>query len=72
MIRLFLVSIYQIVNEISKKIMSLAEPIQRMNGKEPFYKTMEDAGHAQWYDFSLKNTPDVRKKGVTDISKYYA
>ncbi|MEY3348276.1 MAG: hypothetical protein RLY46_315 [Bacteroidota bacterium] len=52
--------------------MSLAEPIQRMNGKEPFYKTMEDAGHAQWYDFSLKNTPDVRKKGVTDISKYYA
>ena len=46
--------------------------VNKFNEKEPLYKTMEDAGHAQWYDFSLKNTPDVRKKGVTDISKYYS
>ena len=29
------------------------------------------AGLEQWDNFSLTNTPDVLKKGVTDISKYY-
>jgi hypothetical protein len=30
-----------------------------------------NAGLEQWDNFSLTNTPDVLKKGVTDISKYY-
>lgn len=40
--------------------------------EEPRYRTLEDAGLSQWKDFTLKSTPDIRKKGVTDISKYYA
>lgn len=35
------------------------------------YASPEQAGLAQWEDFSLSSTPDVIKKGVTDISKYY-
>lgn len=35
------------------------------------FPSSEDAGLAQWNDFSLTNTPDIIKKGVTDISKYY-
>jgi hypothetical protein len=35
------------------------------------FTSSEDAGLAQWDDFSLTNTPDIIKKGVTDISKYY-
>jgi hypothetical protein len=35
------------------------------------FASSEDAGLAQWDDFSLTNTPDIIKKGVTDISKYY-
>ena len=30
-----------------------------------------NAGMQQWENFTLTNTPDVLKKGVTDISKYY-
>lgn len=30
------------------------------------------AGFAQWENFTLSNTPEEAKKGVTDISKYYA
>ena len=30
------------------------------------------AGFAQWENFTLSNTPEESKKGVTDISKYYA
>lgn len=30
-----------------------------------------NAGVQQWENFTLTNTPDVLKKGVTDISKYY-
>jgi hypothetical protein len=32
---------------------------------------VSNAGLQQWENFSLTNTPDVLKKGVTDISKYY-
>lgn len=35
------------------------------------FTSSEDAGLAQWDDFSLTNTPDIIKRGVTDISKYY-
>lgn len=28
-------------------------------------------GYAQWDNFTLSNTPEEMKKGVTDISKYY-
>lgn len=35
------------------------------------YASPEEAGLAQWENFSLSSTPDVIKKGVTDISKYY-
>jgi len=38
----------------------------------PNYPTLEDAGLSQWKDFTLTSTPDIIKKGVTDISKYYA
>jgi hypothetical protein len=30
------------------------------------------AGFAQWENFTLSNTPNESKKGVTDISKYYS
>lgn len=30
------------------------------------------AGFAQWENFTLSNTPDESKKGVTDISRYYS
>ena len=30
-----------------------------------------NVGLQQWENFTLTNTPDVLKKGVTDISKYY-
>ena len=30
------------------------------------------AGLAQWENFTLSNTPEESKKGVTDISKYYS
>jgi hypothetical protein len=35
------------------------------------YDSLEDAGMSQWKDFTLTSTPDMIKKGVTDISKYY-
>lgn len=72
MTRLWISSLHQIANEMGKKIMSFAVPIDKRMEKEPSYQSMEEAGHAQWHDFSLKNTPDLRKKGVIDISKYYA
>jgi hypothetical protein len=31
----------------------------------------QNVGLQQWENFTLTNTPDVLKKGVTDISKYY-
>jgi len=40
--------------------------------KGPSYQSMEDAGYAKWHGFSLKNTPDLRKKRVFGISKHYA
>jgi|DEB19_MinimDraft_3_1074340.scaffolds.fasta_scaffold20533_3 hypothetical protein len=38
---------------------------------ETIYSSIEDAGQSQWKDFTLTSTPDIIKKGVTDISKYY-
>lgn len=35
-------------------------------------RTPVQVGFDQWENFSLSNTPDVIKKGVTDISKYYS
>ncbi len=34
--------------------------------------TALQAGFAQWENFTLSNTPEESKKGVTDISKYYS
>jgi hypothetical protein len=39
--------------------------------RDTFYPSLEDAGQSQWKDFTLTSTPDIIKKGVTDISKYY-
>ena len=36
------------------------------------YRTPVQVGFDQWENFSLSSTPDVIKKGVTDISKYYS
>lgn len=35
-------------------------------------RTPAQVGFEQWENFSLASTPDVIKKGVTDISKYYS
>jgi hypothetical protein len=35
-------------------------------------RTPVQVGFDQWENFSLSSTPDVIKKGVTDISKYYS
>jgi len=35
-------------------------------------RTPTQVGFDQWENFSLSSTPDVIKKGVTDISKYYS
>jgi hypothetical protein len=35
-------------------------------------RTPVQVGFDQWENFSLASTPDVIKKGVTDISKYYS
>lgn len=35
-------------------------------------RTPAQVGFDQWENFSLTSTPDVIKKGVTDISKYYS
>jgi hypothetical protein len=35
-------------------------------------RTPAQVGFDQWENFSLASTPDVIKKGVTDISKYYS
>ena len=35
-------------------------------------RTPVQVGFEQWENFSLASTPDVIKKGVTDISKYYS
>jgi len=45
--------------------------INKQIPKNTSFSSSEDAGKAQWDDFSLANTPDTFKKGVTDISKYY-
>lgn len=69
--RLLLTYIYQMASEISRRMMTPTELVYKGGEKEPFYKTSEEAGHSQWDGLSLKSTPDIRKKGVTDISKYY-
>ena len=38
---------------------------------ETIFDSPAHAGFAQWENFTLTNTPDGLKKGVTDISKYY-
>lgn len=70
--RLWIAYLQEKANEMGKKIISLAFPIDRSMEKGTSYKSMGEAGHAQWHDFTLKNTPGLRKKGVMDISKYYA
>jgi drug/metabolite transporter (DMT)-like permease len=46
------------------------EVVEGIEGIE-VYETPAHAGFAQWENFTLTNTPDMIKKGVTDISKYY-
>ena len=46
------------------------EVVEGVEGVE-VYETPSHAGFAQWENFTLTNTPDMIKKGVTDISKYY-
>lgn len=45
--------------------------INKRNPGNTHYSSLEDAGLSQWKDFTLTSTPDIIKKGVTDISKYY-
>jgi len=72
MTRLLIAPFHLLATEISKKMVALSETIYKKSDRDPLYKTLEEAGSAQWDGFSLKSTPDIRKKGVTDISKYYA
>jgi hypothetical protein len=46
------------------------EVVEGVEGVE-VYESPAHAGFAQWENFTLTNTPDMIKKGVTDISKYY-
>ena len=46
--------------------------IKRRKIGNTYYATSEDAGLSQWKDFTLTSTPEILKKGVTDISKFYA
>lgn len=72
MTRLLIEPFYMLATEISKKMMAVSETVYKRCDKDPLYQTLEEAGSAQWDGFSLKSTPDIRKKGVNDISKYYA
>jgi|GEM_PF-2555480 len=46
MTRLWISSLHQMANEMGKKIMSFAVPIDKRMEKEPSYQSMEEAGHA--------------------------
>lgn len=63
LISTFVISLSLALSKVEYQVMAPAVPLS----SAPSY----NAGYAQWEDFTLTNTPEVLKKGVTDISKYY-
>jgi hypothetical protein len=64
-----------LITLISVLAMSASLVYTKLDSKELVVasdRTPAQVGFDQWENFSLASTPDVIKKGVTDISKYYS
>ena len=64
-----------LITLVSGLVMAASLAFAKLETKElvtAFDRTPVQVGFDQWKNFSLSNTPDVIKKGVTDISKYYS
>lgn len=64
-----------LITLISGLVMAASLVYTKVDSKELVIasdKTPVQVGFDQWENFSLASTPDVIKKGVTDISKYYS
>lgn len=64
-----------LITLISGLVMAASLVYNSMDSKELVIasdRTPVQVGFDQWDNFSLASTPDVIKKGVTDISKYYS
>ena len=64
-----------LITLISGLVMAASLVYTRVDSKEleiASDRTPAQVGFDQWENFSLASTPDVIKKGVTDISKYYS
>lgn len=61
-----------LITVISGSAMAVSLAFPKKEERKARYRTAAQVGSEQWKNFSLASTPDVIKKGVTDISKYYA
>ena len=64
-----------LITLISGLVMAASLVYTKVDSKELVIasdRTPVQVGFDQWENFSLASTPDVIKKGVTDISKYYS
>lgn len=64
-----------LITLISGLVMAASLVYTKVDSKELVIasdRTPAQIGFDQWENFSLASTPDVIKKGVTDISKYYS
>jgi hypothetical protein len=64
-----------LITLISGLVMAASLVYSKVDAKELVIvsdRTPVQVGFDQWENFSLASTPDVIKKGVTDISKYYS
>lgn len=64
-----------LITLISGLVMAASLVYTKVDAKELVIasdRTPVQVGFDQWENFSLASTPDVIKKGVTDISKYYS
>ena len=64
-----------LITLISGLVMAASLVYTKVDSKELVIasdRTPVQVGFDQWENFSLSSTPDVIKKGVTDISKYYS
>ena len=61
-----------ILFSLSFDFIRMYNAIKRRKLQATGYASLEDAAMAQWKDFTLTSTPEIMKKGVTDISKFYA
>ena len=64
-----------LITLISGLVMAASLVYTKVDSKELVIasdRTPAQVGFDQWENFSLASTPDVIKKGVTDISKYYS